>query len=74
MPASEGISLLSYAFEKETDDKLFTRWVGLAQYYIGFDEFKRRLQPAVVNEKKTLERLDDIMDSSKWEKVQIRSK
>ena len=74
MPASDGISLLTFAFEKETDDKLFTRWVGFAQYDIGFDEFKRRLQPTVVNEKKTIERLDDLMDSTKWEKVQVRSK
>ena len=73
MPAADGISLLTYAFEKETDDKLFARWIGFAQYDVGFEEFKRSLQPVVVDEKKTMDRLDELMDKTTWRREPIRS-
>lgn len=73
MPVSDGISLLTYALEKESDDKIFARWIGFAQYEVGFDEFKRNLQPKVINEKKTLEKLDELMDGKTWAKVPVRS-
>ena len=73
MPLEDGISLLTFAFEKEDDDKLFSRWIGQAQYEISFDEFKRQLKPVRVDEKKTLEELDRLMATTTWEKVPIRS-
>ena len=73
MPVDDGISLLTYAFEKEDDDKIFARWVGFAQYEVGFEEFKRRLKPAKVDEKKTIERIDDLMEKTVWKKEPIRS-
>ena len=73
MPADEGISLLTFAFEKEDDDKLFSRWIGYAQYEISFDEFKHKLKPARINEKKTIEELDKLMENTFWRKEQIRS-
>jgi len=73
MPVEDGISLLAFAFEKEDDDKLFTRWVGFSQYEIGFDEFKRRLQPAKVDEKKTIKTIDKLMEGTVWQKEPIRS-
>ena len=63
-----GISLLAFAFEKEDEDKLFARWVGFAQYEVSFEEFKRKLMPVKVDEKKTLERLDDLMSRTSWKK------
>ena len=62
---------MAFAFEKEEDDKLFARWVGLAQYDVSFEEFKRRLMPVVIDEQKTMEELDVLMDSTKWRKEEI---
>ena len=64
---------MTFAFEKEDDDKLFSRWIGYAQYEVSFDEFKRKLKPARVNEKKTLEDIDKLMENTFWRKEQIRS-
>lgn len=63
-----GISLLAFAFEKEDEEKLFARWVGFAQYELSFEDFKRKLKPVKVDEKKTLERLDDLMSRTSWKK------
>lgn len=73
MPVEDGISLLTYASEKEDEDKLFARWIGFAQYEVSFEEFKRRLKPVRVNEKKTLEELDELMGQTTWRQVPIRS-
>ena len=43
MPAEDGIALLDYALEPETDRLLFDRWVQGAQYTVSFDEFKASL-------------------------------
>lgn len=64
---------MTYAFEKETDDKIFARWVGFAQYDVSFEEFKRQLQPVKVDEKKTIKQLDELMAGTQWEKIPIRS-
>lgn len=73
MPIDDGISLLAFAFDKEDEDKLFTRWVGFAQYEVSFEEFKRKLMPVRVDEKKTLERIDELMAKTTWEKLAVRS-
>lgn len=73
MPIDDGISLLAFAFDKEDEDKLFTRWVGFAQYEVSFEEFKKKLMPVRVDEKKTLEHLDELMAKTKWEKLAVRS-
>lgn len=73
MPVDDGISLLSYAFGKEEDDMLYSRWVGLAQYEISFEEFKKSLAPVRIDEKKTLEKVDKLMESISWEQMPIRS-
>lgn len=73
MPVEDGISLLVYAFEKEDEDKLFDRWVNAAQYEVSFDEFKRKLQPVTIDEKKTLEDIDKLMAVTTWRKEPIRS-
>ena len=36
---------MTFAMEKEEEDKLFSRWVGLAQYEVSFEEFKQQLKP-----------------------------
>lgn len=46
LPLQDGIDLMLYAMEKETDEKLFQRWIGMAQYEMGFEEFKTKLGPA----------------------------
>ena len=68
MPVEMGISLFTYALEKEEEDRLFARWVGLAQYEVSFEEFKQRLKPVVVNEKETLSKLDELMTKTNWRK------
>lgn len=68
MPLDDGISLLAYAFEAEENDKLYARWIGFAQYEVSFEEFKRRLKPVVVNEKETLDRIDELMSKTNWRK------
>ena len=68
MPVSDGMSLLTFAFEKETEDKLYQRWIGFAQYEVSFEEFKRKLKPVTVDEKKTLEDLDQLMNGVTWVK------
>ena len=73
MPVYDGISLLSYAFGKEEDDMLYSRWVGLAQYEVSFEEFKRNLAPVRIDEKKTLEKVDKLMETIAWEQMPIRS-
>lgn len=66
MPVSDGIALLAFAFEKESEDKLFQRWIGFAQYEVSFEEFKKNLRPAKVDEKKTLEKIDELMEKTTW--------
>lgn len=68
MPVDDGISLLAFAFDKEEEDKLFARWVGFAQYEVSFDEFKRKLKPVKVDEKATIEQLDELMGKTVWQK------
>lgn len=68
MPVDDGISLLAFAFDKEDEDKLFARWVGFAQYEVSFDEFKRKLKPVKVDEKATIEQLDELMGKTVWQK------
>ena len=64
---------MSYAFGKEEDDMLYSRWVGLAQYEVSFEEFKRNLAPVRIDEKKTLEKVDKLMETIAWEQMPIRS-
>ena len=67
MPVFDGISILTYAFEQQMDDRLFTLWVWSKQCFeMSFDEFKRNRQPIVINEKHTLERLDELMGNTQW--------
>lgn len=73
MPVDDGISLLSYALGKEEDDMLYSRWVGLAQYEVSFEEFKQKLAPVRIDEKKTLEKVDKLMETIAWEQMPIRS-
>lgn len=73
MPIEDGISLLEYAFEKEDEDRLYARWVGLAQYEISFDDFKRQLKPVKVDAEKTIADLDELMAKTQWAQVPIRS-
>lgn len=73
MPVDDGISLLTFAFEQETDDKIFIRWVNLAQYDISFQEFKESLKPVNVNEKKTLKKLDELMENTQWVKAGVNN-
>lgn len=68
MPVADGMSLLVFGFDKETEDKLYQRWVGLAQYEVSFEEFKQKLLPVKVDEEKTLEKLDKLMDGVTWVK------
>ena len=67
MPVDDGMSLLAFAFEKEADEKLFERWIGYAQYEVSFEEFKKKLQPVKIDEKKTLEDIDKLMATVTWE-------
>ena len=69
----DGISLLVFAFDKEDEDKLFDRWVNAAQYEVSFEEFKRQLQPVKVDEKQTLDKIDELMAETAWRKEPIRS-
>ena len=68
MPVADGMSLLVFGFDKETEDKLYQRWVGLAQYEVSFEEFKQKLLPVKVDEENTLEKLDKLMDGVTWVK------
>lgn len=69
LPANDGVQLLSYAMNKEQDDRLFMRWIGQAQYQMSFDEFKQSLIPVRIDTKKTMEQLDELMENTKWTKV-----
>ena len=71
MPVDDGISLLTFAFDKEDEDKLYARWVGFAQYEVSFEEFKRKLMPVKVDEKKTLEKLDELMEKTNWRRLAV---
>ena len=67
MPYDEGISLLTYGFGQEQENRLFALWVGSNQCYeSSFDEFKRRCQPVIIDENRTIERLDELMDKTQW--------
>lgn len=63
------MQLLSYAFNKEQEDRLFIRWVDQAQYQMSFEDFKQSLIPVQIDNKKTLEKLDEMMENTKWTKV-----
>lgn len=64
---------MTFALEKEEEDKLFSRWIGFAQYEVSFEEFKQKLKPVKVDEKKTFDMLDELMDETNWKKEPIRS-
>ncbi len=42
MPADESIGVLTFAFEREEDDRIFSRWLPY-QDVIGYDDFKAGL-------------------------------
>lgn len=60
LPAQDGIDLILYAFEQENEDKIFERWVGLAQYDMSYDEFKEKLKVAGNTAKPTDDVLEDV--------------
>ena len=68
---NDGVSLLLYALEKEDEDKLYSRWVAGPQLQYGYEEFKELLKPVLVNEKQVLADLDDLMENTTWEKIEI---
>lgn len=69
LPVEDGIRLINFAFEKETEDRLFTLWVGSNQCAeLSFNDFKERLKPIRIDEEATLERLDELMESAQWAK------
>ena len=53
MNADDAVALISYALEREEDEKLFERWVPIAQNFMSFDAFKDSLkeQPVILDEK-----------------------
>lgn len=68
LPAEDGIRLILFALEKETDDKLFALWVGSNQCsQQSFNEFKESLKPARFDEN-VLDRIDQLMESTTWTK------
>ena len=71
LPADDGVRLLSFAFDKEQDDRLFQRWIGQAQYQMGFDEFKQSLIPVRIDTQKTLKELDELMENTTWTKAEV---
>lgn len=57
MDAEDGIRLLEYALEKESDDLIFSRWIQGAQYTMSFEDFKASLSRT---ERPTEEILEDV--------------
>lgn len=57
MPAEDGLSFISFAFEQEEDSLVFQRWVNGYQS-IGFAEFKEQLTPKP--QKPDKEIMDDV--------------
>lgn len=73
MPVDDGIPLLLYARDKEEEDRLFLRWVNGPQFEYGYEEFKKALAPARVDTTKTLEDIDELMETTHWQKVEVRT-
>ena len=73
MPACDGIPLLLYALDKEDEDRLFLRWICGPQFQYGFDEFKNVLKPALVNTAQTMEDIDELMETTHWQKIEVRT-
>lgn len=71
MPLNDGVSLLLYALDKETEDKLFARWIAGPQLQYGYEEFKKALQPVKINEDDILDEIDEIMADTVWQKIDI---
>lgn len=65
MPADEGVAFLLFAMDKEEEAMLFQRWLVSAQFEMSFDEFKEKLKPKIVDDRKTLQDVENIMKS--WE-------
>ena len=45
MDADDAIPVLFQAKQRETDDKLFMRWISGYHWEMGFEEFKQKLRP-----------------------------
>ena len=65
MQADDFISLLSFAFGKEEDDRIFLRWIPAAQHVMPLEEFKRSLYegPKQIDEKAVIEDVMGIIGS-----------
>lgn len=64
MDADDSVALLNFAFDTEQEDKLFQRWIPMAQNVMSFDDFKRELKPAQFEPvDKTLTDVANILDS-----------
>ncbi len=71
MPVNDGVPFLLYAFEQEEEERFFQRWIAGPQLQYGYEEFKNLLRPVKVDEKATLEKLDAIMDGTRWAREEI---
>ena len=52
LSADESVALISYAMEQEEDEKIFQRWIPIAQNFMTFDAFKESLRQktGIINE------------------------
>ena len=64
MQADEFISLLSFAFGKEEEDRIFLMWIQSGMYVMSLEEFKRSMQgPKRIDEKAVIADVMGIIES-----------
>ena len=65
LSADDAVALISFAFEREEDEKIFERWVPIAQNFMTFDAFKESLRQktGIINEKAVISDVMDIIGS-----------
>lgn len=45
MDADDSVPVMLQAKQRETEEKIFQRWINGYQWEMGYEEFKRQLQP-----------------------------
>lgn len=60
MSFMDGYELIKYAYEKDSDEKLFMRWIADYQTQSTFDDFKNKIRQSVGFAQRTAE---DILSS-----------
>lgn len=65
MDCEEGMEMINYAVNEQTEERLMDRWIAVYQDRMSFDEFKEKLGIGTDSAKEENINVEDILDKVK---------